>query len=567
MAKNTFAVLGILAVLLLSFGLTSAATANNATLTINQSSLSNVSVGDKFSFLATVVNANTTTTEYYIEFGTSDWTWTGDKINITTGVTATGELTIPSSNPATKKVIAKFYEKTNQSNLLFKLEESVSITYASTSNTTNTTNTTTPSGTFCELNNFGKEKGHLKISALDITNNGAGDDQEWQYLDEIVIEVTVENTDDENIDDVIVELLILDDRGNTVTKKNLGLNDNEEDLGRINDDDEEVATFKISELPIDLEEGTYKLYIRAYEDGNEDNECVSKSDDFTDSAETYFEFEIKSSEDSTVIVKRDLPNVKASCGDNNVEVRFMVYNTGSDDEDQVLVTLENSKLGIYEKVIIDNLRNGKGKEAVFYISVPKEVAKSYEKLDIYTYYDYDDDEDGLDENAYGESSEDAGDDFLIQLEILSCQAPEPTITATLESTTQVGQDLVIKAKIKNEGSDSNFAISATGFESWANLVSVNPQSVSLDAGEYQEVIITLSPTTAGAQSFKIKTTADGSTYEQAVSVNIAEKSGFFGLIDSNKIVFYSVVGIAALLVLIFLVLIVRVLKRAKASQF
>jgi len=565
MAKNTFAVFGILAVLLLSFGFASAATStNDVSIHFNQTTLDDVVNGEVYSIGITIENNNAT--NYNVTLSNNYWSFSPVSKNILSNMNESFVGTYTIRDVGSTTVTATLYDLSDSS-INFTISKTLTTNHIVT-NTSTTTNTTTPSGTFCELNNFGTEKGHLEISALDITNNGEGDDQEWQYLDEIIIEVTVENTDGDNrIDNVMVELLILDDRGNTVTKKNLDLSDIEDDLGNIKADDEKTSTFKISELPIDLEEGSYKLYVRAYEDGNEDNECVSKSDDFTNTAETYFEFEVKSSEDSTVIVKRDLSNVQASCGDENVEVRFMVYNTGSNDEDKVLVTLENSKLGIYEKYVIDNLRDGKGKEVVFYIKIPQELAKNSNVLDIYTYYDYDDDDDQDDENAYGESSEDSGDDFSISLEILSCQVPQPIITASLESATQVGQDLIVKAQVKNEGKNSNFVISATGFESWANLVSVNPQSVSIDAGEYQEVIITLSPTVAGAQSFKIKTTADGSSYEQTVSVNISEKPGLFGLKGSSNIIFYSIVGIVALLVLIFLVLIVRVSKRKTAVQF
>ncbi len=561
MEKKAFAFLGIFAVLLMSLGFTSAATTlNDVSINFNQTTLDDVVTGEEYSIEITIENNNAT--DYNITLSNNYWDFSPASIDVSgnTNGSFVGTYTIRDVGSTT--VTATIYDISDP-NTNFTIARTLTTNHASTSNTTNDTNTSTTEY-FCELDNFGTETGHLEISEVEVTNNGAGDDEEWEYLDEIVIEVTVENTDDENINDVMVEIMIKDSDGNTVTKKDLDLSDDEEDLGRINDDDEETATFKIDELPIDLEEGDYKLYVRAYEDGNEDNECVSESEDFTNTDETYFEFEIKSSEDSTVIVKREIPNVKASCGDKNAEVRFMVYNTGSDDEDTVLVTLESSRLGIYEKTVIDNLRDGKGKEVVFYITIPEEVEKTYEKLEIYTYYDYDDDEDEDDEDAYGESSEDEGDDFSMLLEIISCQATEPTVTANLESKTELGEDLVIKAKIKNEGSDNNFIISASGYEAWANLVSINPQTASIDAGEYQEVIITLSPTQAGAQSFTIDTVVDGITNKQTVSVNIAD-SGLFGL--TNNLVAYTIIGIVALLVLIFLVLILRISKGKTAAQF
>jgi len=592
MAKNTFATLGILAVLLLSFGLTSAAI-TDFDLTVDgtgSSTTNRLTGGNVSTHNFDVIINNTLGEEVYVNWSVASTTImtfpTGD--NYSTGNhTETGfVLTMPASGDF-KILTANVYNLTNDSKIrtetvyvYFNNTDYVTPSVSGCTNATATNynsaattddgsctySTTTPSTTYCTLDSFGTETGHLEISEVAITNNGAGDDEEWEYLDEIVIEVTVENTDDYNINNVMVEIMIKDSDGEIVSRKDMDLNQDEDDLGRINDDDEEIATFKINELPIDLENGNYKLYIRAYEDGNESGECVSESEDFTDIAKTYFEFEIVSSDKATVIVKKELPNVKASCGDNNVEVRFMIYNTGSYDEDQILVTLESSKLGIYEKYLIENLRDGKGKEAVFYITVPEEVENSYEKLKIYTYYDYDEDEDELDEHSYGESSEDEGDDFSMLLEILSCQAPEPTVTANLDSEATVGENLIVKARVTNQGEDNNFIISASGFESWAKLVSIDPQTASINEGEFQEVTITLSPTEAGAQSFKINTVADGTSYEQTVSLNIAEEEGMFGFNMSN-LMFYAIIGIVALIALIFLVLIVKVSRRSPAAQF
>lgn len=566
MGKKTFAIFGIFAVLLLSLGLTSAyyTSDNDVTLTTYVNALTDVSEGQTYDLEATIENLNDT--DYYVVFGGYNQVWDDDEINVTNGTTRnfTGILTIPAS-AGSRSIIANFYSTTNNSELLFQLSKSITLTYAEEEEEEEEEEVDTE--TFCELDNFGTERGHLEIE-VDVRNNGAGDDEEWQYLDEIVIEVTVENTDNDNINDVMVELMILDDRGNTISRKKMGLDQDDEDLGRIKDDDEETATFTIDELPIDLDEGDYFLYIRAYEEDNEANECVSKADDFTNDAETYFEFSIESSDDATVIVKRKLPNVKASCGDENVEVRFMVYNTGSDDEDEVLVTLENSKLGIYETFLMDGLRDGKGKEATFYIDIPAEIENmNSQKLKIYTYYDYDDDEDELDENAYGESSEDEGDDFYVGLEILSCAVTAPTVTASLGSTMEIGQNLVVRATITNNGNDNEFIIAPMNFDSWADLVSTVPGKVTIASGASQEVVITLSPKESGTQTFVITTVVDGETFNQPVSVKITKGPGIFSALGLSNTMGYLITGIVALLVIIFLVLIIKVARKPIKADF
>ena len=287
--------------------------------------------------------------------------------------------------------------------------------------------------------------------------------------------------------------------------------------------------------------------------------------DFTNADETYFEFEVMSSNGATVIAKRNLENVLASCGDKNVEVKFMVYNTGSNDEKKVMVTLENSKLNINEKMVINDLRNGKGKEATFFVTVPEEVAKTFNKLKIYTYYDYDRGKDENELTSYRESSEKESDDFSIPLEILSCKSLAPTVNADLKSAAEVGKELIIKTTITNNGKDNDFVISASDFGAWAELVSVTPQTASIKKGEYAEVTITLRPTATGAQSFNINTIVDGESYKQSVSVSIDEKPGLFAGIDD--ITLYAIVGIIVLLIVIFLVLVLKASGRPKKPEF
>ncbi|MFH0712109.1 MAG: putative S-layer protein [archaeon] len=416
-------------------------------------------------------------------------------------------------------------------------------------------------------NDFSGEKGHLEITSFDVMNNGKGDDTEWEYLDEIEIEVAIENTGNDNINNVVVEMKIVDENNNTITKRKMNLNDDTIDLGRINDGDEEIVIFKITEVPIDLESGDYKIYVRAYDDRNPEIECASTSGDFTNDDETYFEFSVIPNDGASIIVKDNLPNVQASCGDKDVEIRFMVYNTGGNDEDKVLVMLENSKLGISEKYVIDNLRNQKGKEAVFYITIPDKVDKSFAELNIYTYYDYDDSEDELDElKAYDDSSEEQGDSFSIGLEILSCQVPiQATIGINLESETTIEKQVIIKATITNNGEDNNFVISTSGLESWAESTTISPLTASIKKGESTDVTITFVPTATGEHTFKINAISNGQTVSQSAVINIKDKPTILSGISNTTL--YLITGIIIVLILIFLALIVRVSRRQVKPQF
>ncbi|MCG8696730.1 MAG: putative S-layer protein, partial [Bacteroidales bacterium] len=354
MAKTTFATFGILLVTLLTLSLTSA-DVESITLSIN---------GDGESSSNPVSGENSTSHSFSFTINNKNDTYLG--INVSFSGTAT-YLTLPSGNTTLedednpfsgtikmpdstyegyRQITAYFYDNSDDSLIG---TDTLNVYYNSTkADDSGSDPDPTESETFCEIDSFGSETGDLKLE-VDITNNGQGDEDKWEYLDDIEIEITVENeNDDDSIDDVMLEILIKDKDGNTYDKDDFNINDDEEDIGRIKSDDEEVTTFTIEEVPIDLDEGTYYLYIRAYEEDNETGQCVSKSEDLENSKdnEMYFEFEVESSDDSTVIVKKNLENIVASCGQDNVEVTFTVYNTGSDDEDKVLVNLYSSTLGI-----------------------------------------------------------------------------------------------------------------------------------------------------------------------------------------------------------------------------
>jgi len=258
--------------------------------------------------------------------------------------------------------------------------------------------------------------------------------------------------------------------------------------------------------------------------------------------------------------------ILASCGDKGVEVSFMVYNIGDDEEDKVLVQLYNSELGIDEFYVIDSLRSGKGKTATFFIDIPKELSKTRYSLDILTFFAYDDDEDELERTSYDENSNEIDRDFSIRLEILSCQeSPEVTIQIDLESETVVEKQVVIKATITNQGEDNDFVISTSDLESWAESITVSPLTTSIDEGESVEVTITFIPTIAGEHTFKINVISDGEPISKSAVINIKEKPSLFSGISNTML--YTVAGIIAILIIIFLALIVRVSRRQAKPQF
>jgi len=562
MSKNTFALFGILAVLVLSLGLASAGVNYNPTtltgagddgatvnLTLN---IENDLAGD----LSGVVITIPTLAKSGATIASSSITVSGiNSATVIDGTTASSnndldvivQIQIPFGQAAGVYTgNLSFNGSIGSENVLDRGAVPITLTV---------TNTPTPTDApACVAG----EVGTIEISEFEMSNLGEGDDDEWELLDEIEFELVIENTDrDDDVRDIIVEIFILDDSGNDVTN-DFDLDEEKIDLGKISDDDEEIALFKIPEVPADIDDGDYKIYFKAYDDTAEDEQCATDSTDFSE--DTYQKVEITRVDDPAVVIKA-ATKIVAACGDKNVEANFEVYNLGSDKEDKVLVTVESAALGVFEKAIIDGLRSGKKKDVSFTFDLPETLSKTKYDLEIMTYYDYDDDEDEMEIVSYDENSDDLDKSFAIRVEVASCAAPAPSISADLESAAEIGSELIIKATITNVADSQNdFLISVSGFESWAELVSVSPQNANINAGQSQEVIVKLNPTKEGFQTFKINTVVDGDTSDQQVQVNIAGHPSIIpGLSDT---LFYIIIAIIVIILLILITLIARVSQRS-----
>jgi len=250
MAKNIFATLGILVVLLLSLGMISAASENGFEITVTgvgSTSDNRISgnPGETVTFSVQFNNSNLSHQDVSMVLSGTDIT--PDELSISGNETFNLFFTIPTTQATTYRILSGVVNSSG--NTVGEISDSVYYTVSgseipgcmdSTATNYNSDATTDDgsciyesSDTFCELSGFGNEAGHLEITEIDIENNGAGDDEEWEYLDELKIEVTIENTDDENINDVMVELIIKDNSGNDVTN-DFDLDDDKVDLGKMN---------------------------------------------------------------------------------------------------------------------------------------------------------------------------------------------------------------------------------------------------------------------------------------------------------------------------------------------
>ena len=410
--------------------------------------------------------------------------------------------------------------------------------------------------------------GTLEIKDFDVDNLD-GDDDEWEPLDEIEIQVEVENTGNDKVEHVIVQIMILNEDGEDVTD-DFDLDDEEVDLGNIKEDKKDTASFKIDKLPADLEDGTYKIYIKAYSEDDENLHCIDTSRDFNTDDKLYHEISIVKDEDNAIILRDfDLGLLQAKAGEF-VEVRFDIYNIGTEDEDDVLVTLYNKDLGIDEGIHVRNMDVGDRKEVIFNVKVPNNAEAKRHTLRIDTYFDYDDG-DVLDKFSYDKNSfEDLDKSYKVYLDIeAEVIATEPTITATLLSDAEVGKELVVQVSVTNKGEATNFVIAPVGYESWAKLVDVQPQILTIAEDETAQATIKFTPTKAGTQTFNIQTIYNGQTKEQSVSVTITEQAGFLtgAFAGVGNTTLYIIAAIVLILIIVIITLIVKIAAAPVVAEF
>lgn len=417
---------------------------------------------------------------------------------------------------------------------------------------------------FCEQG----ENGTLTIKNFYVDNLGNGGDDEWEPLDEIEIEVEVENDGSEKIRDIVVEIMILDSSGDDVTN-DFDLEEEIVDLKNLDENEEDIALFVIPEVPADLVEGSYTIYLKAYDEDDEHLNCVSSSNDFNDADDAYHTVEFIREDDQSVIIKDDdlfVQKISASCGAENIAVSLPVYNIGSDKEDKVLVNLYSFELGIDESFLIDNLKSGKRRDANFFVSLPEDLEKSNYFLQVVNHFDYDNDEDELDLFSYDlNSDDDLGENYRIRVEILDCVSPEPTVTATLQNEPVLGEEVSVKVLIRNNGNSGNFVVSLSEIDSWADVVSVEPSSLIIGENSAGEVTLRFVPFEEGRHTFVVNSVLDGESFTQSVSVSIDEAPGIFSAL--GDVAGYAIIGIIALVILILLTLIAKVSRRKNPVEF
>ena len=410
---------------------------------------------------------------------------------------------------------------------------------------------------FCE---FGELKvknsdGTRAFEIISVRDKTSENDWEWRPLDIVEIDVKVKFNSGDNDDNIdgIIKIGLYDIEENEFIDL-----DSDEDTERdisLDEGETVTETFKINVPVEDLKTSTsrYKLYVKVYEDGNEEELCA-------DSFDSKFFQNIEIKRESYMVV---LDNIKfpteIPCGED-AEVTARVYNTGTRDEDKVLVSLYNKELGIDLKSDVGALDAEDSEKAAFNFKIPEGAAEKKYSVRLSASYKY-----SKSTETYREESEDYGFEIKVEgnckQEIQNAQ-----INAKLDSSTPeavAGKQVIIDSALRNTGNvKTTYTLSISGNTAWSDLVSVEPQSVTLEPGESKDVSITLSldKEAEGDKEFSIKAVYNSKTTEQKVALSIAktpaETTTQFDLAKHLKDNWFIYVIILVNLILIIAIIIV-----------
>ena len=215
----------------------------------------------------------------------------------------------------------------------------------------------------------GPQSGNLRIS---ISNPDRNDD--FKINDEISIEVEVENKENKDLD-VIAEAVLYDlDRN----KKILPVSSDSLEVEKDSREDFDFTMIVPNDEDIDPG-NTYILYIKAYEDGDEDQYCNY------DSVEIDLE-----RDDDAVVINSFTINPTVALQESSISFRVGVENIGTDEQRDAYIVLRNEELNLNLRSNVFDLKkyDKSGNDYIFTqtFTVPKDVdAKDY-TIEAVVYY-------------------------------------------------------------------------------------------------------------------------------------------------------------------------------------
>lgn len=315
----------------------------------------------------------------------------------------------------------------------------------------------------------------LDIDEIDITD----DDEDFYPGRSIEMEISLENNADDDLEDIVAEAVLYDTTdGKTLESvKTEGFD--------INEDESESVELTM-DVPASLEIGhDIVLFISAYEDGNDDENCDWESNNDLDFA--------RKTHDVSIIDMILTPETAKS--GQTVELKVDIENVGDRDEEDIYIKVKNSGLLVDKKsepFSIDSYESGDDDEytTTLTFTIPTSAKAGEYDMEVYVY------------NENGKRFESGFETVKLTVE------PSGTTTTTTTTTTgsatitveglpeevKLGKPLSIPIQITNTASETKeYTITVSNIKEWAD--STSEIDAYLTAGQTSTYYITITPKT------------------------------------------------------------------------
>ncbi len=294
---------------------------------------------------------------------------------------------------------------------------------------------------------------------LDLRNPDDGDD--FKPGQKIPIEAKVENNANEDLDITVTAFLFDVDNGDNVEEV-------DSETTNINEDDTETFNFDLT-IPADVDEKhQFKLFIKGYEDGNEDEQCDESS----------VKLDIKREKNDVIVKSLKIDPPAAKAGDT-VTFTVTTQNIGSRDQDDVIVKISNSDLSLdveSKAFTLEKFDNDDTQVERLTFKIPEDAkAGTY---DIEAAVDFD----SKTSSTFG------------SLRVEAAPKP-PKPSAALEvsdvpTSVDAGKSFDMAVKVSNTGTTpATFDVGVRNIASWAE--SVEPQTLSVAPGKTATLFFTI----------------------------------------------------------------------------
>ncbi|MBR9705663.1 putative S-layer protein [Candidatus Pacearchaeota archaeon] len=393
----------------------------------------------------------------------------------------------------------------------------------------------------------------LKID-VDISNKeGYGEeDYEWYALDEIEFEITVENLDDDTIDDIIIEWCLYSVEDDKCDAKD------EESNFKLKEDDEKEVIITYTVDPDDVDKGgdDYILFVKVYSDDKDYGEEVL-CDEYSE--------EITIMIDDNFVIVGDVVFTETVACEDNLEIDAELWNIGDDDEEDVYVTIYNKELGLNERIDVGDIDQFEDKRIFFDTIIPAGTDEGQYWLEIRVF----DEDDDLFEN---DNDDEARKTIKVNVEgncvITSSSAK---ITALLNDETPdaiSGEEIIVDAAITNTGDEeTTYTLSIFGNSGWSTVEEFTPKTVTLGQGESKDIsiILALDKDAEGDKEFTIRADFDDKYVEQIGAFTIFESEAQYGAL-SDHLRDNWFIYVIVLINVILIIAIIAVIKRMTAPR-